>query len=295
MRERVPMETVKCDALVKSVDLGSFTAAARHLGYTPSGITRMIDSLEAEMGFALVNRNRTGITCTREGEALLPLLREAARCGQALVQQAAEVRDVVTGEIVVGTYFSVAAHWIPRIIASFKKDCPHVRVTLMEAGNSDLASWVMEGRVDCAFCSRGSFQGDWIPLKEDELVAWIPSDWPEAKMKSFPVRKFDGMPFVLQLPGTDTDIETLLNDAGVKPDLRFSTDDGFASWSMVSAGLGASINNRLMSTDWKGNVTVLPLRPRQSEPLGIILNDAKKASPATRRFVECAREVVAKL
>ena len=289
------MDTLKCEALVKAVDLGSFTAAARNMGYTPSGITRMVDALESEVGFALVNRNRAGITCTREGAKMLPLLRETARCGQAITQQAAEVRDVVTGEIVVGTYFSVAAHWIPRIIARFKKDYPDVRVSLMEAGNSDLATWVMQGRADCAFCSKGSFEGDWIPLKSDELVAWIPKDWPEAKLKSFPLKKFDGMPFVLQLPGTDTDIENLLESAGVQPDLRFSTDDGFASWSMVSAGLGASINNRLMSTDWKGNVAVLPLKPRQSEPLGIILNDLRRASPATRKFIECAKEVVAKL
>ena len=289
------MESLKCEALAKSIDLGSFSAAAQNMGYTPSGITRMIDALEAELGFAVVHRSRNGITCTREGEALLPLIRETARCGQAIEQLAAEVRDVVTGEIVVGTFFSVAAHWIPRIIASFQEDYPHVRVSLMEGGNKDLAHWVTEGRVDCAFCSRGSFEGDWIALKEDELVAWIPSSWPEAKLKVFPVKRFDGLPFVQQLPGTDTDIDTVLQEAGVQPDLRFSTDDGYAAWSMVAAGLGASINNRLMSTNWTGDVTVLSLRPMRVEPLGIILNNLQKASPATRRFIECAQRVIASL
>ena len=51
------MDTEKCRALIAALELGSLTAAAESLGYTPSGISRMMAALEDEMGFPLLIRN----------------------------------------------------------------------------------------------------------------------------------------------------------------------------------------------------------------------------------------------
>ncbi len=59
------METEKCRALLRSVERGSITAAAEEMGYTVSGISRMISSLEAEVGFPLLLRRRDGVMPTR--------------------------------------------------------------------------------------------------------------------------------------------------------------------------------------------------------------------------------------
>ena len=55
------METIKGKALLMAADLGSMTAAAEALGYTQSGITRMISSLEEEIGFPLLSRGKAGV------------------------------------------------------------------------------------------------------------------------------------------------------------------------------------------------------------------------------------------
>ena len=52
------MDTAKCAALLLAVELGSLSAAAERLGYTVSGMSRMILSLEDELGFRLLNRSR---------------------------------------------------------------------------------------------------------------------------------------------------------------------------------------------------------------------------------------------
>lgn len=70
------MDTEKCAALLRALELGSLSAAAEQLGYTPSGISRMMASLEAEVGFPLLIRSRDGIRPTRECRRLLPHLRE---------------------------------------------------------------------------------------------------------------------------------------------------------------------------------------------------------------------------
>ena len=55
------MESKKLEALLMAVDLGSFTKAAEVMGYTQSGLTHMMNSLEREVGFTLLERGR-GVT-----------------------------------------------------------------------------------------------------------------------------------------------------------------------------------------------------------------------------------------
>ena len=59
------MESKKLEALLMAVDLGSFTKAAEVMGYTQSGLTHMMNSLEREVGFTLLERGRGGVRLTK--------------------------------------------------------------------------------------------------------------------------------------------------------------------------------------------------------------------------------------
>ena len=54
-------------ALQKIVEMGSFSKAAEFLGYTQSGISQMIASLEKELSIKLLSRSRSGAVLTHEG------------------------------------------------------------------------------------------------------------------------------------------------------------------------------------------------------------------------------------
>ena len=66
------MSLQKYEAFIKTVELGSLTKAAETLGYTQSGVSHMIQSLEDEVGTKLMHRDRSGIRMTSDGEQLLP-------------------------------------------------------------------------------------------------------------------------------------------------------------------------------------------------------------------------------
>src|SRR3954454_750413 len=51
---------------------GSFSAAARALGYTQSAVSRQVAGLEAVAGRQLFDRSRSGVTLTPAGARLLP-------------------------------------------------------------------------------------------------------------------------------------------------------------------------------------------------------------------------------
>ena len=100
------MDTEKCAALLCVLERGSITAAAEDLGYTVSGISRMMATLEAESGFPLLIRSRNGVCPTEECKSLLPTFRELAHLGRLYDERCAAIRGLETGVIRVGSVYS---------------------------------------------------------------------------------------------------------------------------------------------------------------------------------------------
>ena len=81
------MDTRKLEALLTAVELGSFTRAAEVLGYTQSGLTHMMNSLEKDIGFTVLVRGRSGVQLTPAGQRLLPLVRDCLASTSALERE----------------------------------------------------------------------------------------------------------------------------------------------------------------------------------------------------------------
>ena len=288
------MDSVKCEAFLTAVDHGSLTAAGELLGYTQPGITRMIHSLEEELGFPLLVRSSKGVVPTANGRTMIPLFREIVRTQKNVEEAGSEIRGILRGVLTVGSYYSVSAMLLPAVLKRFGHDYPNVRVKLREGGNQEMSQWLTEKSVDCCFAAKPSENTacDWIPLQEDELVAWLPHDHPRAADTAFPVAALDGEPFIITMPDQDTDIDRLLAKHGVKPDFRLSTADAFTTYCMVEAGLGVSFNQRLIFQKWKGSVVALPFDPPQYVTLGIAVPSLREASPATK-FIDYVRTNIA--
>ncbi len=86
--EEISMDTEKCKALITTIEEGSLSAAADRLGYTPSGISRMMAALEEETGFRLLARSRNGVVPTAECEKMMPVFRELIYWGADILGRA---------------------------------------------------------------------------------------------------------------------------------------------------------------------------------------------------------------
>ena len=82
------MDTQKYQALLQAIEAGSFSAAAAELGYTPSGISHMVEAVENQLGLTLLRRSHAGVTLTENGQRLLPALRELLHAEALLLQEA---------------------------------------------------------------------------------------------------------------------------------------------------------------------------------------------------------------
>lgn len=284
------MDTEKVRALLLAAEMGSLTAAAERLGYTPSGISRSISALEEEMGFPLLRRSRAGVEMTAECGKLLPSLREVLRWEERCRQTAGEIMGLETGEIAVGIAYSVYYRQMCRLIADFTRDYPGISVRIVEGMSSKLGHMLEKGELD--FCIISKREGDfqWLTLRTEQLVAWTPKGHPLAKRGSCPPEAFRTETYIEIAPGEETDHSIYLEERGIQPPVRYATYNVNAAYAMVEAGLGVTLVNTLEVENWTEQVAMLPLEPPAWWEVGIALPQKERMGPAAKRFAALAME-----
>jgi DNA-binding transcriptional LysR family regulator len=283
------MDTEKCKVLLCAIETGSLTAAAEKLGYTPSGVSRIMAALEEEAGFPLLFRSRSGVTPTKDCGKLLPVFREMVHLDEQFRQISAEICRLETGVVSVGTSYSAYYHWLAKMIAEFRSAHPHIEVRLLEGSSSELCAAMEERRADFCIISRREGNYAWIPLVEDPLMAWVPADHPLARLPAFPLHAFETEPYIDTYPGQDTDNARVFARCRIRPNVQFTSSDSSATYSLVEAGLGVSLNNSLTAKNWSGRVKVMPLDPPQTVTIGIAVPNSTAMSPAAGKFIAFAK------
>lgn len=281
------MTVSKYEAFVRAYELGSLTRAAAELGCTQSAISHSIDALEQELGFAVLTRSRGGVKLTGEGERVLPAVRAVLNSAEQLKQVASSIRGLDFGTVRIGSFTSVAVHWLPAVLKRFQADYPNVDFKLFNGDYHDVEQWLADGSIDIGFVNVPcAVDCECIPLMEDRLLAILPRCHKFASYPKFPLVECETEPFISLLESSDHDARRALEAAGVQPNVRFATKDDYAIIAMVEQGLGISIMPELLLKGRHDDVTVLPLVPEAKRTVGIAIPHGSASSPATRRFAD---------
>ena len=290
------MDAKKVQALLAAVDLGSLTSAASELGYTQSGLTHMMNSLETELGLTLLLRGKSGVRLSPAGQELLPELRSLADAADALDLAAEQLRQRSCSTLRLGAYSSIARHWVPQIMAEYRKVCPDTQVSLIMDGLVELYSAVRDDQLDCIMTSydESLAQGfGWIPLWEDELVAVLPESFP-LEGDVMPVERFDESQFLMPSQGADTYILPIFaaSPRKIGPHIITTNLDDESIVSMVEHGLGVSLLSRLVVKGMNYQVKIVPISPKYFRSLGIIVSEKHMHDKNIRRLISCSQSII---
>lgn len=243
----VDMNLQKYLSFVKTVECGSFTKAAELLNYSQSSISRMISDLETEWKVTLLERGVGGVKLTSDGTKLLPYAKSVVVEFEKLQMQVDEINGLQSGLIRIGTFSSVATHWLPNIIKEFQKDYPNIDYELLLGDYTEIEEWIADGRVDCGFLrlpTRPDFET--IFLEQDQLMVILPENHRLADCERFPVSALCDDPFMLLEKGAKAEISEIFERCGLTAKVHFTTWDDYAIMSMVESGLGISILPQLI-------------------------------------------------
>lgn len=282
------MDTEKVRVLCTAIEMGSLTAAAERLDYTPSGISRSVASLEEEIGFPLLLRSRNGVKPTKDCREMLPFFREMLRCEEKCRQHSGAIKGLETGEIAVGTayfkYYPKLCSWI----SAFTKTYPGINVKIVEGRSSELSEMLERGELDFCIISKREGACRWFPVQQDELVIGVPKGHPLAKEKRVPLSILETEPYIEIYPKQETDNSRLLAKTGVQQNTRYATYNDDAAFAMVEAGLGITMVNALQISEKRTEMVTLSLIPPHWVEIGIALPIEEAISPAAKKFAAFA-------
>jgi DNA-binding transcriptional LysR family regulator len=134
---------------------GSFTGAARSLGYTQSAISRQISVVEAAVGHSLFDRQARGVRPTAAGHALLRHAHLVLAQVEAAERELAGMRDRVAGNLTVSAYPTAAASIVPRAIRRLRAEHPALTVSVWEASSPAQLLRLRSGGADVAVMASG--------------------------------------------------------------------------------------------------------------------------------------------
>lgn len=274
-------------AFVKTVECGSFTRAAGVLNYSQSGISRMIGDLEREWQVTLLERGKSGVRLTSEGTRLLPYAKRVCSEYEKLQAEVDEINGLKSGLIRIGTFSSVATHWLPNIIREFQKEYPGIDYELILGDYTEIETWIEEGRVDCGFLrlpARKELES--VFLEQDRLLVVLPEGHPLATLEKIPVSALCREPFMLLEKGAKAEVSEIFERSGLSPKVHFTTWDDYAIMAMVESGLGISILPELILKRIPYRIVARELEFPAYRNIGLAWKEKKGASPMLKRFME---------
>ncbi|MBQ3431956.1 MAG: LysR family transcriptional regulator [Clostridia bacterium] len=289
------MDTKKYEALLLSVELGSFSKAADQLGITQSGLTHMMNSLEKEIGFPVLTRNFNGVQLTPKGEKLFEDILGLIVASERVKNKIAYIQESSRKTITIGSYTSISIAWVLPIIQEFNKEYPDINVEIRGGTIEQNYAWVKEGLVDFAFASNQyDSETEWIHLNHDPLVAVLPRAQDNGS-ETFDMKLLDGEKVIMPCFGFDIDIKRELDKYGIHPIFRPTAVDDEVILKMVEAGLGMSILSELVIKNKNYDFVAKQINPPIARDLGIVLKDYNSLRDFEKKFIEYATKYTEKL
>jgi len=131
---------------VAIMDHGSFSAAGRALGLSPSAVARTLDRIEARLGVRMLLRSTRTLTLTAEGQAYLQAARRILADLNDAEQQIAD-QGAPRGRLRVSAALAHGRLCIVPLLCEFTKQYPHI---LVDIALTDTLVDVAAGQADVA-------------------------------------------------------------------------------------------------------------------------------------------------
>lgn len=235
------------EILLQVAACGNISQAAFRLNYTQSGVSHVIAGLEKELNIQFFIRGKNGVRLTDKGKRLLPYIQDLVNRENNLQHAVYEMNNSLKGVLRIGSFSSASAFWLPEIIKYFQERYPEVEIEILDGNYTEIIEWINKGQVDCGFLS--DLVADdlqFYPLKEDPIYAVVAKEHPLAGAKEVELAQALAYPLISETPGCDSDIQALLSQSGISPNICYSFRDDAIIFAFVEANLGITISQELV-------------------------------------------------
>lgn len=276
------MNLIHWRLLVAVADASNISRGAEHVGMTQSGASQAIAQLEASLGFPVFVRERRHIGVTALGEQVICQARGMLDRLDAIRLLAEEGRGLSAGRIRLGSFPSVTATWLPKLLRDFRRLHPSIEVVVLEGSDEEVEEWLAQGTVELGVVMNPNPGRAEVILGRDVWVAVLPAHHHQAhkaKSHGISLAELASQPFVLATGGCVVNGSSLMAQAGLTlSDIRVTVRDWLSACMLVREGLGVAIvPASILPEDCRG-LCVAPLTPALYREFGLVCSQVGQIS-----------------
>ncbi|WP_341989716.1 LysR family transcriptional regulator [Azorhizobium sp. AG788] len=287
------------EALCAFVQAGSVLRAAERLGRTPPQVGRLLNALEADLGFPLFDRTTRPLELTREGRNFALQAQTAMAGVERLDKVARQLRSVDRVHVRILTAPFLARAIVIDAVAALAVQHPELTVELDSRIRLDIEEWIENESFDLGISSlpvqNSAFRTE--ELVEVDVVCAMRKDHPLAARDVVEFEMLADYDLTMQHPrsAVRSFIESLAQERGQALTIRFQAPNGFIAAQMAAGGLGCSIADPLIASSvGEPGLVMRPFRPKLTIRYGFVFPTWIELSPLTKLLCAEIRQVAQK-
>ena len=278
---------------VAVADTLNFTKAATTLHLAQPSLTRQIQNLEEEIGVRLLDRSKKHVALTEEGRAFLVDAQRLLALATESIQSVRRLSRGETGQLNIGYLSNFNFDLLPKTLAAFRQDHPHVALNLFDMTPAEQFRALEARKIDLGFvglrCASASDALQWECLARHKTVVALPIKHPLAKQRSVNLRDLKAMFFVGMSekthPGFRDWLAQTCQPAGFTPRILQDAELEPGLMRFVAEGLGVTLAREQIKNIPHPGVVFRPLAPPVNAEYWIAWN-RDNASRALRDYVQ---------
>lgn len=270
--------------------LQSFTKAAEKLHISQPALSKMVKSLEQEMGVQLLDR--TNLKLTDAGEIVYEKARNILQQVNDVTSSLSDLTKLKKGTLRIGIPSIVGTLFFPPIIAQFRHQYPGISIKIREYGAKRVEKWLEEDLIELGIAvlpvDEQSFNP--VPFIEEDMTVIMRKDHPLSGRKSLTLTELRNEDFVFfqedfTLHGL---LKTACRQEGFEPTIVLESNQWDFVAEMVEAGLGISLFPDSLSKRLDPDkISLVPLENELLKwKLAVILKKNRYISFAAREFLK---------
>jgi DNA-binding transcriptional LysR family regulator len=275
-----------------------FTRAAErlHIGQPP--LSQAVQALEADLGAQLFQRTRRWVRLTEAGKLFLADARRILALSEQAGETARRAQRGEAGELRIGfTYSTPFTPLFASVINRYRQEFPAVSLTLREMATLHQLDALAQRSLDLGFVRPPETAPTGglalTVLREDPLLAILPSAHPLAAHESIAMADLNGLPFVMYPPGAGIGIYSqifrLCRAAGFVPHIAQEAGEASTIIGLVAAGCGIAVLPSSFDRIRMDGVAYRPITDPAAMTMLLLAQRKGEESPLVDAFVALAR------
>lgn len=270
----------------KVIEYGNFTKVAEQLGYSQSAVSQSVKSLEAELGYTLIDRRKDGIRLTADGEQFYPYIKSVNAAETELDNKKREMNGLADNMIRIGTFTGISRNFLPPLIKSFKLRYPQVKFALRQGEYTGIAEWIKSGAVDFGFVNSEAVSGvEMKPLYTERMMAVLPLGHRLAKASEVSLVDLSAEPFILLDEGKNSVALNAFAQKGISLSPAYEVYDDYTIMSMIRKNIGVSLLYERVLEGYEHDFAIRPVLENPSRQVAVAWRNIKTMPKAARLFM----------